>query len=60
MGSVRQWPGRPRFNPTSCHTKDSEMVLDSTLLITQHYKVWIRGKVDQFGEKSNTLPYSLV
>ena len=22
--SVRQWPGRPGFNPTSSHTKDSK------------------------------------
>ena len=32
--SVRQWSGRPRFNPRSNHTKDSKMVLDAALLNT--------------------------
>ena len=41
------WPGRPGFNPRSCHTKDSKMVLDATLLNTQHYKVRIKDKVEQ-------------
>ena len=36
---IRQWSGRPGFNPRSSHTKDSKMVLDVTLLSTQHYKV---------------------
>ena len=27
---VRQWPGRPGFNPRLSHTKDSKMVLDVT------------------------------
>ena len=36
------------------------MVLDATLLNTQHYKVRIKGKVEQFREKSSTLPYILV
>ena len=38
---------RPRFNPRSSHTKDSKMVLDASLLNTQHYKVRIKGKVEQ-------------
>ena len=29
------------------HTKDSKMVLDASLLSTQHYKVRIKGKVEQ-------------
>ena len=33
---------------------------DATLLNTQHYKVRIKGKVEQSGEKSSTLPYTLV
>ena len=35
------------------------MVLDATLLNTQHYKVWIKGKVEQSKEWSNTLSYIL-
>ena len=33
---------------------------DTILLNTQHYKVWIKGKVEQSSEKSNALPYTLV
>ena len=36
------------------------MVLDATLLNAQHYKVMIKGKVEQFREKSSALPYTLV
>ena len=31
------------FNLRSSHTKDSKIVLDATLLSTQHYKVRIKG-----------------
>ena len=31
------------FNPRLSHTKDSKMVIDTALINTQHYKVWIRG-----------------
>ena len=34
-----------RFNPRLSHTKNSKMVLDVTLLNTQHYKVPIKSKV---------------
>ena len=50
LESVRQWPGRPGFNPRSSHTKDSKMVLDASLLNAQHYKVRIKGKVEQSRE----------
>ena len=36
------------------------MVLDASLLNTQHYKVRIKGKVDQSWERSSALPYTLV
>ena len=36
------------------------MVLDASLLNTQHYKVWIKDKVGQSWEKSSTLPYTLL
>ena len=38
----------------------SKMVLDTSLLNTQQYKVCIKGKVEQFRERSNALPYTSV
>ena len=35
------------------------MVLDSSLLNTQQYKVRIKGKVEQSRERSSTLPLHL-
>ena len=40
--------------------KTQKMVLDSTFLNTQHYKVRIKGKVKQSRKKSSALPYTLV
>ena len=40
--------------------KTKKMVLDASLLNTQHYKVRIKGKVEQSKERSSTLPYTLV
>ena len=40
--------------------KTQKMVLDASLLNTEHYKVRIKGKVEQSREKSNTLPYMLM
>ena len=39
--------------------KNLKMVLDS-LLNTQQYKVYIKGKVEQIREWSSALPYTLV
>ena len=36
-----------------------KMVLDAALLNTQHYKVSIKGKVEQSREWSSALPYRL-
>ena len=36
------------------------MVFDATLLNTQHYKVRIKGKVEQTSEGSSALPYTSV
>ena len=36
------------------------MVLDPSLLNTQHYKAWIKGKVEQSQEWSSPLPYTSV
>ena len=46
--------------PGSSHIKDSKMVLDSALLNTHHYKVRIKGKVEQAREWSSALSYTLV
>ena len=40
--------------------KSLKMVLDTYLLITQHYEVRIKGKVEQSRERSSTLPYTSV
>ena len=37
-----------------------KMVLDAILINTRHYKVHIKGKVEQSRERSNTLPYTSV
>ena len=50
----------PGFNPRSRYTKDSKMVLDAALPNTQHYKVRIKGKVEQSREWSSALPYTSV
>ena len=39
--------------------KTQKMVLDATLLNTQHYKVRIKGKVEQSRERSSALPLHL-
>ena len=41
-------------------SKTQKMVLDASLLNTQHYKVRIKGKVEQSRERSSALPYTLV
>ena len=40
--------------------KTLKMVLDTSLLNTQQYKVRIKGKVKQSRERSSTLPYTSV
>ena len=60
MSRDRQWSGRLGFNPRQSHTKDSKMVLDAALLNTQHYKVSIKGKVEQSREGYSALSYTLV
>ena len=37
-----------------------KIVLDATLLNTQHYKVQIKDKVEQSRERRDALPYTLV
>ena len=42
------------------HTKDTKMLLDNSLLNTQHYKIPIKDKIEHSTERSNVQPYSLV
>ena len=36
------------------------MVLDAALLKTQHYKVRVKGEVEESKERSSALPYTSV
>ena len=38
--------------------KTLKMVLDASLLSTQHYKVRIKGKAEQSRKRSSALPYT--
>ena len=66
IGSVAFPPGQctcPQLHP--CHRLfdqdgHQKMVLDVSLLNTQYYKVWIKGKVDQSRERSSALSYTSV
>ena len=40
--------------------KTQKMVFDDSLFNTQHYKIRIKGKVEQPRERSSTLPYNSV
>ena len=40
--------------------KTQKTVLDAALLNTQHYKVQIKGEVEQSSEWSSALPYTSV
>ncbi len=53
-------PGDQGSIPGRVITKTQKMLLDATLLIAQHYKVMIKGKVEQSREWSSTLPYTSV
>ena len=52
-------PGLRVSVPGRVLPKTPKMVRDATLLITQHYKVWIKGKVGQSKEVSSALPLHL-
>ena len=53
-------PGDLDSIPGHIIPKTLKMVLDTSLLNTQHYKVRIKGKVEQSRERSSALPYTLV
>ena len=53
-------PGDRGSMPGWVIPKIQKMVLGASLLNTQHYKVKIKGKLEQSREKSIALPYTLV
>ena len=53
-------PGDLGSIPGRVIPKTLKMVLDTSLLNTQHYKVRFKGKVEQSWEWSSALPYTLV
>ena len=53
-------PGDLDSIPGDSYQRLQKMVLDASLLNTQHYKVRIKSKVEQSREKSSALPYTLV
>ena len=52
----RNGPGDHRSISGRVIPKTEKMVLDASLLNTQHYKIQIKGKVEQFWERSSALP----
>ena len=66
-GSLAEWdrvfangPGDLGSIPGHVNPKTFKMVLDISLLNTQQYKVRIKGKVEQFRERSCALPYTFL
>ena len=53
-------PGDRGSIPGRVIPKTLKMVLDTSLLNTQHYKVHIKDKVEQSRERSSNLPYTTV
>ena len=53
-------PGDLGSIPGRVIPKTLKMVLDTSLLNTQQYKVHIKGEVEQSKERSSTLPYTSV
>ena len=51
-------PGDLGSIPGRVIQKTFRVVLDTSLFNTQQYKVCIKGKVEQSGERSSTLPYT--
>ena len=58
--SVHQWSRRPGFSPGRIIPKTLKMVLDTSLINIQQYKVHIKGKMEQSWDRSSTLPYTSV
>ena len=61
MGRVfANGPGDLGSIPGRVIPKTLKIVLDTSLLNTQQYKVRIKGKVEQLKERSSGLPYTSV
>ena len=61
MGRVfANGPGDLGSIPGRVMPKTFKMVLDTSLLNTQQYKIRIKGKVGQSWERSRVLPYTSV
>ena len=55
-----KYPGDLASIPGCIIPKTLKMVLDTSLLNTQHYKKRIKSKVEQSRERSSALPYTSV
>ena len=53
-------PGDQSSFPGRVIIKTQKIVLGAALLNSQHYKEWIKDKMEQSREWSNALPYTLV
>ena len=53
-------PGDQGSIPDQVILKTQKMVLDTYLLNTQHYKICIKGKMEQSRERSSIFHYTLV
>ena len=53
-------PGDLGSIPDRVIPKTQKVVLDATLLNTQHYKIRFKGKLEQSREWSSALPYTLL
>ena len=53
-------PGDQGSIPDRVIPKTQKVVLDTSLLNIEHYKVRFKGKVEQSSERSNALPYASV
>ncbi len=53
-------PGDPGSIPGRVIPKTKKIVLDASMLSTQHYKVRIKRKGEQSKERSSALPYTSI
>ena len=53
-------PGQLGSIPGRVIPKTQKMLVDASLLNAQHYKVKIKGKLEQSREKSRAIPHYLV
>ena len=53
-------PGDLGSIPDRVIPKTQKMILEASLLNTQHYELGVKGKVEQSMERSSALPFTLV